>query len=105
MSQYPYTVCTQCDWEQFYHRGCERTSQNWGASHTRETGHTTRMKRHHEFADVLWTKAFVANSYGETAEQMWLETLNASVRALVDDYINGSFSLEECEVFYASTPA
>jgi hypothetical protein len=59
------------------------------------------MKRHHEFADVLWTKTFVATSYGETAVQMWLETLNASVRALVDEYTAGSCSLEDCERLYA----
>ena len=101
LGAYPYTVCTECEWEQFYHRGNERGAKNWGHRHSAGTGHTVRMKRHHEFADVLWTQAFVTTNFGEPAMQMWLETLNDFVRSLIADYTAGSCSLEECERLYA----
>jgi hypothetical protein len=101
MSNYPYAVCTKCDWEQFYHRGDERGTVMWGNIHKSETGHTTRTKHHHEFADVLWTQTFITESYGESAVQMWLETLNDSVRSLIAEYTAGLYSVEECERLYA----
>lgn len=101
LGAYPYTVCTECEWEQFYHRGNERGAKNWGHRHSGDTGHTVRMKRHHEFADVLWTQEFVTVSYGEPAMQMWLGTLTPFTRQLVDKYSAGSYSAEQCEALYA----
>ena len=105
MNHYPMAVCTECGWEQFYHRGNERGAQNWGHRHSQDEGHAVRIKRQHEFADVLWAKEFIATGYGEVAVQAWLETLTDSTRELLDDYSAGTFSLEDCEVFYCATPA
>lgn len=100
LGAYPYAVCTECDWEQFYHRGNEHGAKNWGHRHSGDTGHTVRIKRHHEFADVLWTQEFVTVSYGEPAMQMWLGTLKPFVNHLVGKYSAGTYSLEQCEHLY-----
>lgn len=101
MSHYPYAVCTECDWEQFYHRGDSHGVVRWSHRHATDAGHTVRIKHHHEFADVLWTQTFITESYGESAVQMWLANLNDFVRSLIADYTAGSRPLEECERLYA----
>lgn len=101
MNHYPMAVCTECEWEQFYHRGNERSARNWGHRHSQDEGHTYRIKRHHEFADVLWAKEFIATGYGESAVQAWLETLTDFTRVLIAEYTAGSQSLEDCELLYA----
>jgi hypothetical protein len=78
-----------------YQIGCEHGVAHWRASHTRDTGHKTRIKTHREFADILWTRDFIIGCFGEEAWQMTADyTDHASA---LKAYDSGLMTLAEIE--------
>lgn len=102
-THFPHAVCYDCHWVQIHHAGNLRAVESHANDHRLTTGHNTRIKYHHEFADLLWTEEFILNAYGDTACENWLDTLSPADRELRDLYIHGSLTLEECEERYACT--
>lgn len=100
ITKYPYAVCTECRWVQIHHGGNLRASRGHASHHSQSTGHTTRIKTHHEFADVLWSEQFISNAYGAEAHKRWLKNLSEPVRNLLNEYHLGRYPLEVCEYEY-----
>jgi hypothetical protein len=99
---FPYAVCVTCGWSQVHHAGDLRASQAHAHHHRHENeGHTTRIKTHHEFADILWTREFVTKAYGQQAWEMMLDGKDDNTRALVVLHDSGDLTLAECESVYA----
>lgn len=100
---FPHAVCVDCKWIQMFHAGSLRASEDHAQHHEQMTGHTTRIKTHHEFADLLWMEEFIVNAHGDEALGWWLETLPPFVAVLVREYHSGRLSLEVCEERYFCT--
>lgn len=100
ITKYPYAVCTECKWVQIHHGGNLRASRGHASHHKQTTGHTTRIKTHHEFADVLWSDEFIFKAYGAEAHRGWLKSLPDAVLDLLYGYTIGRLPLEVCEYEY-----
>lgn len=98
MNHYPIAVCTQCDWQQMHQVGCEHGVAHWRASHTRDTGHKTRIKTHREFADILWTRDFIITNFGKDAWELHHDS--SKYKNCLKSYDNGMFTLAEIEEMF-----
>lgn len=99
---FPHAVCKHCHWVQIHYKGSHRAITMFANAHSDETGHTTRIKYHHEFSDLLFTEEFIKSAYGEPAMLAWREHgISPDAFALLTAYHTGASTLEECEERYA----
>jgi hypothetical protein len=99
MNQYPYAVCTECDWQQFYHCGDEHGTQMWSIDHMKRTGHVTHIKRFREFSDILFTRNLVINNWGNEAWEMHPDS--TTYASALNAYDSGLMTLGEIETMRA----